>query len=88
VPVENDGRLKVQTEAGAILLADYLVFATGRIPQVSFMSDEFLTKNIESIYFIGDVKNGLYRQAAIAAGDGLRAAMDIYHILNSEASYK
>jgi thioredoxin reductase len=40
----------------------------------------------EGVYFAGDVKNGLYRQAAIAAGDGLRAAMEIYH--NSEASSK
>ncbi len=35
----------------------------------------------EGLYFVGDVKNGLYRQAAIAAGDGLRAAMQIYHSL-------
>jgi thioredoxin reductase len=85
---ETDGRLRVQTEAGGFLVADYLLFATGRIPQVSFLSDELINNNLESIYFAGDVKNGLYRQAAIAAGDGLRAAMEIHHILNSEASLK
>lgn len=83
---ETEGRLRVQTEASEILSADFLVFATGRVPQVSFLSDELLINNLEGIYFAGDVKNGLYRQAAIAAGDGLRAAMEIYHILNSEAS--
>jgi thioredoxin reductase (NADPH) len=85
---ETDGRLRVQTGAGGFLVADYLLFATGRIPQVSFLPDELINNNLESIYFAGDVKNGLYRQAAIAAGDGLRAAMEIHHILNTEASFR
>ncbi len=34
------------------------------------------------LYWIGDVKNGSFRQAAIAAGDGLRAAMQI-HLRNT-----
>jgi thioredoxin reductase len=55
---------------------------------VSFLPDEIINNNLEGIYFVGDVKNGLYRQAAIAAGDGLRAAMEIHHNLNSEASFK
>jgi thioredoxin reductase (NADPH) len=85
---ETDARLRVQTEAGGSLRADYLLFATGRVPQVSFLPDELINNNIEGVYFAGDVKNGLYRQAAIAAGDGLRAAMKIHHLLNSEASLK
>jgi len=83
---ETAGRLRVQTEANGSLIADYLLFATGRVPQVSFLPDEIINNNLEGVYFVGDVKNGLYRQAAIAAGDGLRAAMEIYHKLNSEAS--
>ena len=29
------------------------------------------------LYFIGDVKNGMVRQTAVATGDGIRAAMAI-----------
>ncbi len=78
---EKANRLKVQLEAGEYLEADYLLFAIGRVPQMDFMSDELVNRNVEGLYFVGDVKNGLYRQAAIAAGDGLRAAMQIYHSL-------
>ena len=79
-------RLEVRLRAGERLEADYLLFATGRIPKTDFVSVELLEKEIEGLYFIGDVKNGPYRQAAIAAGDGLRAAMEIHSRLNPEAS--
>jgi thioredoxin reductase (NADPH) len=80
---ETVGRLKVQTEADESLNADYLLFAIGRIPQVSFLPDEILNNRLDSVYFVGDVKNGRFRQAAIAAGDGLRAAMEIYSHLTA-----
>lgn len=85
---ETENRLRIRTEANGSLTADYLLFATGRTPQVSFLPDELLNNNLEGISFAGDVKNGLYRQAAIAAGDGLRVAMEIYHTLNLEASFQ
>jgi thioredoxin reductase (NADPH) len=80
---ETGDRLIVQTDAGQSFVADYLLFATGRVPQTGFLPDEVLTNNLEGIYFAGDVKNGRFRQAAIAAGDGLRAAMEIYHNLEA-----
>ena len=78
-------RLEVRLKAGESLFADYLLFAIGRIPQTDFLSEELFDKNMDGLYFVGDVKNGLYRQAAIAAGDGLRFAMEIYYKINSEA---
>ncbi|MFZ5911081.1 MAG: NAD(P)/FAD-dependent oxidoreductase [Chloroflexota bacterium] len=72
------GRLRVRCEAGESLEADALLFAIGRVPQVDFLSAELLAQAHPGLHFVGDVKNGLYRQAAIAAGDGLRAAMEIY----------
>ena len=81
---EAAGRLRVQIEAGESFEADYLLFATGRVPQLDFLADGFVEQRIENLYFVGDVKNGLFRQAAIAAGDGLRAAMEIYHKLKLE----
>lgn len=79
------GRLRAWTEAGESFEADYLLFAIGRVPQTDFLSTELVTQKVKGFYFVGDVQNGLYRQAAIAAGDGLRAAMDIYFKMNSEA---
>jgi thioredoxin reductase len=79
------GKLRVWTEAGESIEADYLLFAIGRVPQTDFLSAELVNQNVKGLYFVGDVRNGLYRQAAIAAGDGLRAAMDIYFKMISEA---
>jgi thioredoxin reductase len=83
---EIGGRLKVQIGADESLDADYLLFAIGRIPQLDFLSPsvrehEASLKAEGRLYFAGDVQNGLLRQTAISAGDGLRAAMQIYHSL-------
>jgi len=79
VTLDNeDGGLEVRLGAGEVIKADYLLFAIGRVPQIDFLSEELVNQKVGGLYFVGDVKNGLYRQAAIAVGDGLRAAMDIY----------
>jgi len=82
---DNGDRLRVWTEAGESIEADYLLFAIGRVPQTDFLSAELINQKVKGLYFVGDVQNGFYRQAAIAAGDGLRAAMEIYYKINSEA---
>ncbi|MFA4862805.1 MAG: hypothetical protein WC605_03420, partial [Bacteroidales bacterium] len=52
-------------------------------PELSFCDPELLNHLDElqqdgKLYLAGDVKNDLFRQASIAAGDGIRAAMEIY----------
>lgn len=61
---------------------DYLIFAIGRCPQEDFLSESLRAQeqaliSAGRLYFVGDVRNGLLRQTAIAAGEGLRAAMQI-----------
>ncbi|MBC8335758.1 MAG: NAD(P)/FAD-dependent oxidoreductase [Anaerolineae bacterium] len=72
----------VHREKLEILEADYLIGALGREPNLDFLGEciqKTERKLVDSgiLYFIGDVRNGIYRQTAIAAGDGLRAAMQI-----------
>ena len=75
----------------SVYSADYLLIAIGREPELSFL-DESLIKEKDNLiadkrlYFIGDVANGRYRQVAIAAGDGIKAAMQIYNRINLHLS--
>jgi len=66
--------------------AQALLGAIGREPQEDFLDPAMLAHRnaLETqgiLHFIGDVKNGIYRQVAIAVGDGIRAAMRIYQVL-------
>lgn len=65
------------------IMCDHLVFAIGREAQLDFLAtraSQASTSLIQSkrLYYVGDVTNGLFRQTAIAVGDGLQAAMQIY----------
>lgn len=68
----------------------YLVVAIGREPYLDFLSED-LKKSLEKLqktkvlYMIGDVKNGIYRQTAIAVGDGIKVAMEIYRKIKEES---
>jgi len=88
---ENDQLLlNLESLSGAWeFTADYLIGALGRRANLDFVSADVLRRasRLEkqgSLYWIGDVVNGLYRQTAIAAGQGLMAAMQIYHSLNTD----
>ena len=68
------------TGAGNKVRADNVLFATGRRPATGFLSAQLLEmgrrlENEGKLFFAGDIRGGLCRQAAVAAGDGLRAAM-------------
>jgi len=84
----QSGLLLAHTSAhgDALLQVDYLIGALGREPCLDYLSPE-LSRQSEALqkqgvlYFTGDVKNERYRQTAIAAGDGLLAAMKIYETL-------
>jgi thioredoxin reductase len=86
----GDVLLKVKSPEGNLLLScDYVISAIGRQPNLDFYSESFKKKAIELekkeiLHLIGDVKNGIYRQAAIAVGDGIRCAMKVYALLKEK----
>ena len=83
---DGTGRLMVeciQNEGICGFSADYVIAAIGRIPDIDFLTEQILEQmdvlmSNGLLYLIGDVKNERYRQASIAVGDGIRAAMEIY----------
>ncbi len=71
------------------IVVDYVVIAIGREPCLDFLGSKLkreLGKLIEAniLYLVGDVKNENYRQTAICAGDGIRAAMTIWRKMRVE----
>lgn len=68
----------------------YLVVAIGREPHLEFLSENII-KNLEELqkakvlYMVGDVKNDMYRQTAIAIGYGVKSAMEIHRKLKVES---
>lgn len=84
-PTDNGGVEVVCStlEGQTKLTADYVIFATGREPELSFASDSVvdnLTLLLEEggLHLIGDVRTGDTRQTAIAVGDGVMAAMRVF----------
>ena len=66
------------------LEVDYLVGALGRTPRMELLSCLPEAERLQAegcLHIVGDIHNGIYRQTAIAVGDGLRAAMKIYQHL-------
>jgi len=64
------------------MTVDCIVPAIGREPCLNFLSKNLIVnqENLEKtgrLHFIGDVRNGLFRQIAISNGDGVKAAMQI-----------
>lgn len=80
---------KKDSDSNLRMVIDHLIIAIGRRPQIDFISPR-MKKSIpylqhqQRLYFVGDVKHGKYRQAAIAVGDGIYTAMRIANILRKE----
>ena len=78
-----DGHLLVQCTAGGgtvDLEADRLLLAVGREPELGLLTDDLLNgdrRPVRGLHVVGDAAGGRCRQAAIAVGDGVRAAMTI-----------
>lgn len=81
---------KKTSDSNLRIFIDYLIIAIGRVPETDYISQE-MKKNIpklqrsQRLYFVGDVKRGICRQATIAVGDGIHAAMRIRNLLRKEA---
>ncbi len=71
------------------IYTSYLVVAIGREPSLDFFSKNLKMnlkrlRSLKKLYMVGDVQNGIYRQTAIAVGNGIKAAMEIYRELKGE----
>ncbi len=60
------------------LSVDYVLAAVGVEPADLEMTRRAADREGQGLYWAGDVISGRYRQAAIAFGDGIRAAMMVY----------
>ncbi|MEW6717179.1 MAG: NAD(P)/FAD-dependent oxidoreductase [Chloroflexota bacterium] len=85
----TNGRIMIDCLSDRVLKkieADYLLGAIGREPNLDLLSPKLLNMTQKDkvrirLYTIGDVHNGIFRQTAIAVGDGIRAAMHIHQTL-------
>ncbi len=93
VQLDQEGKLNLSVSVDGelqTLEGDYLIAAIGREPEMSFVTPSIM-EEIDKLqmehrlFLIGDLKNGLCRQTAIAVGDGIRAAMEIDHYLSKES---
>ena len=89
----DDGlALECKTLGGNLrVYAHYLIGALGREPQLGFVTADLREQSAQLqiddvLHVVGDAKNGIFRQTAIAAGDGILAGMKSYHRLKEAHS--
>ena len=75
---------------GGTIAVDRLVAAVGRVPNLEWTggtADDILRgDHTGNLHLVGDAGNGEDRQTAVAAGEGVRAAMRIARYLGEESS--
>lgn len=85
----EEGRLLVKgllSGKPVTIQTDYVVVAIGRDPQTDFISPSLLNRlgELEDhgiLHMAGDVRNGMFRQTAIAVGNGILAGMRVCNTL-------
>lgn len=93
VDTQPGGGLRVECSSPHGLLtlqADTLIGAIGRDPNLDFVCPSVYRQRLDLesrgiLHYIGDVDNGLFRQTAIAVGDGIHAGMHIARVLKETA---
>ena len=78
--------LKAGQDQETTYKVDLLIGAIGRrenLPPMSaqLVKEKKMLTHLGRLQIVGDVQNGIYRQTAIAVGDGLKAAMKVYQYL-------
>lgn len=81
--IDGRYRLTCSTKSRSqVMEFDEILSAIGREPVDKFIQipDELRQQLVreQRLHFAGDVKNGIFRQCAIATGDGLRCAMTVF----------
>lgn len=74
VAIDPKGGLLLTCGGEPPMRADYLLIAIGRQPDDGYISDRLC---VDGLFFAGDVRNGTFRQTAIAVGQGVLAAMRV-----------
>lgn len=78
--------LRHLSEGFTAFAEDIIVPACGRRPDLEFIDDVLLSLPPEdgSFHLCGDCRNGIFRQTAIAVGDGVKAAMAAVRFLKGK----
>ena len=72
-PINVKQKLLARTSAGDFEV-ELVLGAIGRVPNVELVSGI----EDDNLFLVGDVKNGIYRQTALAIADGIKTAMVIW----------
>jgi thioredoxin reductase len=88
----SGGKLQVLADHGGgqvTLEVDAVLAAVGRQPALGYLDPALrdrlpVYRQEGRLYLIGDLRNQLYRQTAIAVGDGVKAAMEIEGLRQEE----
>lgn len=92
---EENGSVVVDVEKNEEELSldcDYVLVAYGREPNTGILPKDFSPHEIDNwgeapipgLFLAGDVRRGTFRQAGIAVGDGILAAMKVERLLRGE----